>query len=153
MTPPPGGFRWNPPHHLRCLGVLEQQAWIPSMDAFTNIQWGRFLGSGAENHRFASPRQVILAFDFRCFLNFAFWGRSEALWCPKTSKNRPQIHSKFDFCTTFFSNVFWTWFWCDLWLLQTQKTLILLRKNNDFHEICICKQSCQKHWFQGRFAT
>ena len=63
----------NPPHRLSVPG----RARSPGMDtqhgyAFTNIQWGRFWSPLPQNHRFASPRQVILALDFRCFLNFAF---------------------------------------------------------------------------------
>ena len=42
---------------------------------------------------FATSWQVILALDFRCFFHFAFWGRSEALWCFKTSKNPPHRSS------------------------------------------------------------
>ena len=37
----------------RCLSVPGQQAWIPSMDAFTNIQWGRF---GFRHLRWAGNR-------------------------------------------------------------------------------------------------
>ena len=56
----------------RCLGVSNQQAWIPSMYAFTNIQWGRFLGSGAKKFCFPFALAGHFGTRFSMFFSLRF---------------------------------------------------------------------------------